>query len=76
MTRITKTASPARPKTNPARGLFSRKVFPLAPKVPLGGGTAVEVVSVTVTGLFDPDVEGGGAGVGEGEDTVDILFEP
>ena len=61
-----KTANPASPKTNPERGLFFRKAFPLGPEVPFEGGTVVEVVSVVVTCPFHVGKTGGG---------VDGLFE-
>lgn len=74
MTTTIKAATPARAKTNPARGLFSRKVFPLGSKVPLEGGAVAEDVSVIVTGPFDPVDNGSGVDVGESEDTDDTLF--
>lgn len=71
MITMIKAASPASPKTNPARGLFSRKDFPLGSEVPLEGGAVSEVVSVIVVA---PGVRSGGVGV-ETEDTVDGLLE-
>jgi len=67
----TKPASPARPKTNPARGLLLRKDF-LGSEVPLEGGLVAEDVSVIVIGSFGLAV---GVDVGRSEDTDDILFE-
>ena len=75
MTTMIKAATPERPKTNPARGLFSRKGFPLVSGAPLGGGIVEEDVSVIVIGPFGPVVESGGIDVGESEDTDDTLFE-
>ena len=43
-----KTANPASPKTNPERGLFFRKDFPFASRVPFEGGAEVELDAVDV----------------------------
>jgi hypothetical protein len=75
MTAMIKPASPARPKTNPERGLFWRKDFPLGSGVPLEGGAVADDVSVIVIGPFDPVVESGGVDVGGSEVTDDTLFE-
>jgi len=73
MIKMIKAASPARPKTNPERGLFSRKDFPLGWEVPPEGGAVAEDVSVIVIGPFGPVIVSSGVGVGEG--TVDELGE-
>lgn len=61
-----KNTNPESPKTKPERGLFSRKDLGLGPVTPLGGGTAVEVVSVTVAGTPGWLVGNGGVSEGEG----------
>lgn len=66
---MTRNTSPAIPKTNPERGLFSRKDFPFDSEVPLGGGILEESVCVIVTGPSDPVFEDGRAAAGETEDT-------
>lgn len=72
--KATRTANPARPKTNPERALLSRKDFPLDPEAPAPvGEVEEEVVSVTVTGPFGPFVVNWGGDVGEDEGTVDSL---
>ena len=66
------TTSPTSPKTNPARGLFSRKDFPLGSEVALEEGAVSEIVSVITVDPFGPGLRPDGVGV---EDTVDKLAE-
>lgn len=68
MTTRIKPTSPLSPKTNPERGLFSRKDFPFDPEAPLEGRAVLEDTSVTVTCPF-----GGDVGVSDG--IVGKLFE-
>ena len=68
-----KPTSPASPKTNPERGLFSRKDFPFDSELPFGGGAEAGSVCVTVTGTSDPVVESGGVAVGGTEGTDGLL---
>jgi hypothetical protein len=63
-TRI-KPKSAANPKTEPERGLFSRKEFPLAPEVTPGGGAVAELVCVIVVAPSGWLVGTGGVSVGE-----------
>ena len=73
MDTMIKHTNPASPKTNPERGLFSRKDFPLDWELPPGGGAETGSVCVTVTGPSDPVVESGRVAVGGTEGTDRLL---
>ena len=61
MTTMIKMTNPARPKTNPERGLFWRKEFPIGPEGAVSDGMAV--VGAVAAAVNCPPDGGGTEGV-------------